>query len=259
MSLKRGKPKAKDPLDEQLEDLQKIKLDINRFILGCIPCIERDGQYELLAEAEYQGQKISARQLRRDINSTELHNALMRDPHLAPYMSIPSKDNGFDIEGLSLQGERIFIGLRGPVLRGYALILEIQCGIFENELILKRQADENLFYRKHFIDLAGMGIRELHYHPEGDLYVLAGPTMDLDGHISLFRIKGGLKNQYASMVRDAELLFDISPEANTPRGYNKAEGIAFLSDTEILVTYDAPSPERMEGKEGIWMDIFGLD
>ena len=58
------------------------------------------------------------------------HDALTRtlrdDPHLGPFLSIPSKDNGFDIEGLAAApGGRLFLGLRGPVLNGWACVLEI--------------------------------------------------------------------------------------------------------------------------------------
>lgn len=40
------------------------------------------------------------------------------DPHFAPYLAIPGKGNGFDIEGLAVDGQRLFLGLRGPVLLG---------------------------------------------------------------------------------------------------------------------------------------------
>ena len=48
--------------------------------------------------------------------------ALADDPHFGPYMAIPGKDNGFDIEGLAVDGHRLLLGLRdvleasGPLL-----------------------------------------------------------------------------------------------------------------------------------------------
>ena len=55
----------------------------------------------------------------------QLIEALAEDEHLGPFlqMGLPSKDNGFDIEGLAVQGNQVFLGLRGPVLRGWAIIL----------------------------------------------------------------------------------------------------------------------------------------
>jgi hypothetical protein len=47
-------------------------------------------------------------------------DALADDPHLGFFVGamIPGKENGFDVEGLAFYQNRIFLGLRGPVLRG---------------------------------------------------------------------------------------------------------------------------------------------
>jgi hypothetical protein len=85
------------------------------------------GEVELLASS---GDRRSA-QLPGGVDTNALTDAIKcagqgeGDPHLAPFMDIPGKDNGFDIEGLAIAGERVFIGLRGPVLRGWATILEV--------------------------------------------------------------------------------------------------------------------------------------
>lgn len=258
MSLKRDSPDPDDSLEEQLDDLSDIDIDENRFSLGCIPCIKKDGSYELLNEAEYNGKKIRPLMLRGGTKSTELHNALMRDEHLERFMMIPCKDNGFDIEGLAVYKDRIFIGLRGPVLNGFAVILEIGCKEFDGELLLSKRPDEEKLYRKHFIDLRGMGIRELNITKNGDLYLLAGPTMDLDGTISIYRIKGGLPDHYASVTHDPERLFDVARGAELEHGADKAEGMAFLSDRKVLITYDSPVEERLEGGTGVWMDCYNL-
>ena len=47
---------------------------------------------------------------------TPLLEALAHDPHLAPFLSLPAKDNGFDLEGLAVLGKRVFLGLRGGCL-----------------------------------------------------------------------------------------------------------------------------------------------
>jgi hypothetical protein len=51
-----------------------------------------------------------------------LADLLSGDEHLAPLLVIPSKDNGLDVEGLAAHGESPFVGLRGPVLRGWAVV-----------------------------------------------------------------------------------------------------------------------------------------
>lgn len=259
MSLKRNSPSSDESLDKQLKQLSEIAIDENRFSLGCIPCINKNGNYELLKEADYKGRKIRPLMLRGGTKSTELHNALMTDEHLEKFMRIPCKDNGFDIEGLAVFEDRIFIGLRGPVLNGYAVILEIGCKEFDGELLLSKKPDEEKLYRKHFLDLNGMGIRELNITKTGDLFLLAGPTMDLDGTISIYKIKGGLPDEKGSVIHDPERLFDVARGAELEHGADKAEGMAFLPDGKLLITYDTPVKERLEGNTGVWMDCYDLD
>lgn len=259
MSLKRDSPSPKDSVEEQLKALQDIAIDQNRFSLGCIPCIKKDGGYELMKETKYKGKTIKPLMLRGGTKSTELHNALMRDEHLERFMMIPCKDNGFDIEGLAVHEDRIFIGLRGPVLNGYAVILEISCKEFEGELLLAQKPDEDKLYRKHFVDLSGMGIRELNITKNGDLYLLAGPTMDLDGTISIYKIEGGLPDEFGSVTHNPERLFDVARGAELEHGADKAEGMAFLPDGKLLITYDSPVKERLEGDTAVWMDCYDLD
>ncbi len=221
--------------------------------------VKKNGSYELIKEAEYKGRKIKAQMLRGGTKSTELYNALMRDEHLEKFMTIPCKDNGFDIEGLAVYKDRIFIGLRGPVLNGYAVILEISCKEVDDELILSKKPNEDKLYRKHFVNLHGMGIRELNITKNGDLFLLAGLTMNLDGTINIYKIEGGLEDNYASVLLNPERLFDVARGAELEHGEDKAEGMAFLSDTEILITYDSPLKERLEGDNGVWMDCYKID
>jgi Protein of unknown function (DUF3616) len=84
----------------------------------------------------------------------------------------------------------VAIGLRGPVLRGIAILLEIEVELgSSHELNLKTITDDGRQYKRHFLDLNGLGIRELCWEENGEsLLVLAGPTMELDGSHSLFRL-----------------------------------------------------------------------
>ncbi len=186
MSLKRYTPDPEDSVEEGMEKLASVALDKNRFSLGCIPCVEKDGSYHLVQEADFNGKKIQPMMLKGGHRSSELHNTLLNDVHLKKYMDIPCKDNGFDIEGLAVEDDRIFLGLRGPVLGGFAVIVEMSYIHHDNMITIKPQDREDLIYRKHFVDLHGMGIRELNIDKKGDMYILSGPTMDLDGTISVY-------------------------------------------------------------------------
>lgn len=256
MSLKRGTPDPDDDYEEQLKSLENIKLDENRFMLGCIPCIEKDGEYQLVKEIEIDGQLMKPKTMRGGLTSSELHNALRGDEHLGTYMNIPSKDNGFDIEGLAVEDDRIFIGLRGPVLNGYAVIIEIYCDTLNNELIMQQRDGEQKLYRKHFVDMAGMGIRELNIDEAGDLFILAGPTMDLDGTISVYKIKDGLEDVENSVVHKPKRLFDVARGSEIKHGYDKAEGMAFIDKNTVLITYDSPTEDRLKGKRKVIMDVY---
>ncbi|MEM1059109.1 MAG: DUF3616 domain-containing protein [Verrucomicrobiota bacterium] len=257
MSLKRGKPDPDDETDAQFAALAEIKQDLNRFNLGRIPCLERDGEFRLYREVEHEGRTLRAALLRGGNASNELRNALLNDEHLGPFMTMPSKDNGFDIEGLAVHGGRLFLGLRGPVLNGHAVIVEIACDERDGELLMRPFEGEPRLYRKHFVDLQGRGIRELNTAAKGDLYLLAGPTMDLDGTVSVCRIPGGLADRTASVERNVQWLFDTASGGGGP-GLDKAEGMAFLGGGEMLIVYDAPSPKRLKGKRSVVMDVYPL-
>ncbi len=126
-------------------------------------------------------------------------------------MKLPSKDNGFDIEGIAVMDDRVFLGLRGPVLRGWAVIIEIAVKEKKDKLKLKKIGRHKQKYRKHFIDLKGMGIRELAV-ANNNLLILAGPTMDCDGIMTLYRLNGGFEDQKESLIAHEQLdkMFDVT-------------------------------------------------
>jgi len=115
--------------------------------------------------------------------TAELTTALAADEHFSLFAEIPSKDNGLDVEGLAAFEDRIPLGMRGPV-RGWAAVLEvrpIQDTAEPTRLTLSFPA-----YRKQFLDLGGLGVRDL-CRDGDDVLVLAGPTMDLDGPVRVYR------------------------------------------------------------------------
>jgi Protein of unknown function (DUF3616) len=179
----------------------------------------------------------------------------IRSPALSGSRSIPGKDNGIDCEGLAVTGDRVFIGLRGPVLRGWAMIIELKVG--EGPGIEPRPMGPGSHrYRKHFLDLRGLGVRDMCRHGD-DLLVLAGPTMELDGRTAVFRWRDALTSQVESVLRRD----DLKCEFDVPfgKGEDHAEGITLLDDGKsVLVVYDAPSEARKSGHHGIRADVFEL-
>jgi hypothetical protein len=263
-SLKRKKPDEKESVKENFERLAKVSSDGNRFLLARIPVMAEDGTYTLKKKVEQNGKKRTAAQLHGDDKSSDLTKALAKDKHLEDFFSIPGKDNGFDIEGLAVVGDRVFIGLRGPVLRGCAVILELELKEAEGKastLELKKIGREGRPYRKHFLQLGGLGMRDLCVRGS-DLLILAGPTMDLDGPVTVFRWLGGTEPKEESLVFAEQLpiVMQIPYGQGENKGMDHAEGMTLFGEDagSLLVVYDSASEERQKGTNTVEADIFDL-
>lgn len=183
---------AKDGPDKAMEELEDIDRRPNRWTLACISLVQQDGSGFVLAKsgepsADRGGPTVA--QLKASEETSPLLELLANDQHIAPHMALPAKENGFDIEGLAVRDERLFLGLRGPVLRGWALLLELAIQVDGGALKLRPIGPDGRRYRKHFLDLEGGGLRDLCFRGDtgDDLLVLAGPTMTLDGAVRLHR------------------------------------------------------------------------
>lgn len=262
-SLKRSKPKRHQPIQKQIEKLAKVKNDPNRYLLARIPILKdaETGEYTLLQEADdpdNSGHTLRAAQLHGDTYSSILTEVLEKDEHIAAFMDIPGKDNGFDVEGLAIYSKRIFIGLRGPVLRGWAMVLEVEAEEDQKGELHLKTLENGKFYKKHFLNLRGKGIRELRFFGK-DLYLLAGPTMDLDGVIAIYRWPNAV-GQQEQLLHNNELqrLQEVPHGSGEHTGKDKAEGLAVLDEHHVLVVFDSPTDERKQGKEGVYADVLRL-
>jgi hypothetical protein len=197
--------------------------------------------------------------------SLVLTRALADDPHFGPYMAIPGKDNGFDIEGLAVDGHRLLLGLRGPVLRGWSALLEIAVEARADQLRLVPLDDSGTLIRKHFLQLDGLGVRDLHFCGD-DLYILAGPTMVLNGDIRVFKWSGA--RPLLAVNRDPvrfESVLSESVALPHGRGTNRAEALCDLpaalsgGKARWLVLYDAPGADRREGEHTVFGDLLRHD
>ncbi len=167
-----------------------------------------------------------------------LRGHLSGDPFLMPFVNLPSKENGLDIEGLAIMDGAAFLGLRGPLIDSFAAAVEVsfddQFGIVESNM--------------HFIDLGapnqgggGLGIRDL--ARDGDsLLIIAGPVADATGPFRLFR----WTPQRTKAVQPAQLLFQW------PAGTEKPEGLCVTErggKRGAVILYDNPGGSRIQGKK----------
>ena len=268
-SAKRKKPKGKE-MAKDLARLATVVHEPARFLLARVPlpAVEASGALRK------GGRPPSAAKLKpaEGEEGSELVAMLRGDAHLGPFLApaspdaphgalaIPSKDNGLDIEGLVVHGDQVFLGLRGPVLRGYAVILRMEVADVGHGLLSPRPMREGRRYHKHFLDLDGLGIRELCRHGE-DLLILAGPTLSVEGPIRMYRLRNYLGLEGDTLHAQEEGV--LEPLFELPHGGKRdhAEGVAVFSWFEpqdsVLVVYDSPS-ERRHGPNGVLADVFRL-
>jgi Protein of unknown function (DUF3616) len=258
-----------DKFKVEKKELKKVDREENRYLLARIPI---DEMGELNRESPQRAW------LKRDGSNNSLTQALATDEYLNLgqiidssdrefYFYLPSKENGLDIEGLAVRGNKITIGLRGPVLRGITILLEIEVESgLPHELRLKNISDDGRQYKRHFLDLNGLGIRELCWVDNGEsLLLLAGPTMDLDGTHSLFRLDRPfeLEDNSLSSQKNQQLVY-LGDIPHRPKK-DRAEGVSLNGDGKsIFVVYDSPHKDRLifdEDKEivGVRADVFSIE
>jgi hypothetical protein len=251
-SVKRKKPKNNDAPEAVAKKLATLSRDGNRHLLARIPLVG-DGL------ARQDGNRRAAG-LAATAESSELLDAIApgdaagADPHLAAFVPLPGKDNGFDIEGLAARGMRLFVGVRGPVLREWSCILELQLEDGGDRLRLRR-FDDGTRYRKHFLKLNGLGVRDLLVLND-DLLILAGPSMAHDGPHEIWRWRNALKAGAVAAMSDVKRLLAL-PQ---PEHVDRAEGFTAFdaAPDSVLVVFDTPSPNRLTGESSVAADVFRL-
>ncbi len=259
-SLKRNKTKGKKPTKD-IQRLSEIKRDANRYLLARLPIL--NGEIVPTYASAESDAALTAACLQKVDEHNQLIDALVEDEHLGAFLSmgLPSKDNGFDIEGLAVHGDSIFLGLRGPVLNGWAIILEIEVEATAPGVLSLKDLGDGVLYRKHFLDLNGLGIRELCWH-DGSLLILAGPTMQLEGAMQLFRLRDALEHTQDTLwdqdSGNLEVVFDLPFTI----GSDHAEGLTlypcFDNEDGLMIVYDSPDANRRPTENTVFADVFRL-
>ena len=260
----------RDGSPEAIASLANVRRAGNRFLLARIPIqTSADGPVLVRKLGLRNGHLIRAARLPGSRKNDALTRLLREDPHLGPFLDIPSKDNGFDIEGLAVApGGRVFLGLRGPVIDGWACVLEMVVTTHarrENELAFRKlpgsplSARRSVRYRKHFLDLEGAGVRDLCLAGR-DLLILGGPPMRGKGKSRVHRWKGALSVQRDSMIgrEDLPTLLDL------PYGEKKnhPEGLAIVGQRAkrvlLMVIYESIDTGRRAGRSAMWATLHAL-
>jgi hypothetical protein len=154
----------------------------------------------------------------------DLRDVLEGDEVLGPFFEMPGKENGVDIEGIAVKDGRLYVGFRGPVLRGNFVP------------VLSFRFDQPEDYELKFVQLGGRGIRDLVAVETGFL-VLAGPVGDGDGSYRLYLWNGQDCVPGAEPSGQLTAIGDLA----TVLG-EKPEGVAVMSESpaewRLLVVSD---------------------
>ena len=196
----------------------RIRKRSSRRLLGSL-ALEQNG-----AGVRAPGQVLSFR------GPSSLRALLASNPYLAPFMELPSKENGLDIEGLTVFCNQIYLGLRGPVVDNIAIIAGIG---------MRRDATLNNASVLNFVDLGGLGVRDL-TRWRGAILILAGPVSSADGPFALYK----WKPRRSAGIQKVQQLCDLPsgldhPEAICPLRRGNADG--------LLIIYDSRNPARVKG------------
>lgn len=243
-SRTRGKLKAGAPATpESFARMARLSDNPNRAFLGCVALADLGGGRFGLAAA-------GARMLSIRKGEDALKRRLAAGPVLAPFLAIPAKENGVDVEGLAVDGARVCVGLRGPVIGGWACLIDLT---LREGGALGLKIDGEIV--RHWVDLDGLGVRDLQRDGD-DLLILAGPAMAVSGPAAVYRWRGWRKATSSPSVQTPEQLFAL------PTGYRCDHPEALLpwrnaSGAGLLVLADNPHPSRLT-KNGLDADLFAL-
>ncbi len=221
------------------KDADKSLADLRVRFEGESPQAEPDRDRLVLVELDpATGRMIgSAREPRFAPGERTLRQVIEEHEVLGPFGALPSKENGVDIEGIASDGEKIYLGFRGPVLRfGLVPVLVVAPdGQVEPEL--------------RYVQLDGRGIRDI-ARVAGGFLIVAGPVGDSPLSYQLYFWNGstlfpGVRGPGEPAVGTVELLGEIP----TPPG-GKAEALAILAEYPAV---------PLIGYEGAWVLLVLFD
>ncbi|MCZ8546840.1 DUF3616 domain-containing protein [Mesorhizobium qingshengii] len=168
-----------------------------------------------------------------------LRRRLRSNPFLSAFLNLPSKENGLDIEGLTVLPKQVLLGLRGPVIDSHAVVVALP----------RKDAAVDGDPHLHVLDFKGLGVRDL--ARDGDtMLVLAGPVTAADGPFRIYRWRPSTSGK----VETADVLHEWAishehPESLCPFTRNGEPG--------VLVVYDTPDQHRRSGTQvtGDWFAL----
>lgn len=210
-SLRRKRIKSDKKYAKNREKLRDEKIDHQK---------NRDWLYRVTIDSNVNASNLERISLRDIINTDEV---------LKTFSKIPSKENGVDIEGITVKGEWLYVGFRGPVFRGnYVPVMKFK---FE---------EPQETYELLYVQLGGRGCRDIVSVSDGFL-IVAGPIGGGSASYELYYWDG--KDTIIGDDRADEDIgkVELLGEIPTPEE-GKAEGLAVVEEGstyyDVIIVYD---------------------
>jgi hypothetical protein len=173
-------------------------------------------------------------------------NTIQKEPNLLlPFMYIPAKENGLDIEGIAVTATRLYIGFRGPIIDTYYTPI-----VIANKSKDKWNDEKELL----FLNLGGLGIRDIAYDAQVDKFlIIAGPVGEHRKPFILYQWDG-------SATEPGDDLKQICELTGNPEGVfiRRADPMESYIQFDILIAHDNEDeadggrlPFRIERREAI--------
>jgi hypothetical protein len=241
----RTRPKVGKAGDDRIDlsSFASLKDTRPRCLLARVPLAPDPDMPDTMRPVRVDGDR-RAGILRQTRHGNRLARLMKDSPLLKPFTRIAAKEGGVDLEGIAVAGNRVAIGMRGPVIQTYAVLLEVQ-------IVAKPSGRLTIAgsLHKRLLELDGLGIRDLKRNGP-DLLILAGPTTGLDGPCGVYRWTDWLGDppQNCEVVRRhrPERIIDLP----FGRGDDHPEGLVLLDaangERDLVVICDSPAASRLD-------------
>ncbi|MEL6768943.1 MAG: DUF3616 domain-containing protein, partial [Pseudomonadota bacterium] len=154
---------------------------------------------------------------------------------------------------------RVWLGLRGPVILGHAIVVELALEPGDDGFLRFAEVEDGQGYAKHLLPVHGLGLRDLRRLGD-DILCLTGPTLDAAGPARIVRWRGAMATASSGVVAEDALepLIDLPMLMDG----DKAEGLARWPEAgpdAWIVVHDDPAPARLDrGARTLTADILRL-
>jgi hypothetical protein len=268
----------------QLERLATVRAGSNRHLLARIPVVQGDDGHAALARTAPGadgGAPRRAARLRGGRRRSALTRALRDDAHLGPSRPCRRRRTDSTSRGSPWWARRLFLGLRGPVLRGMAVILEVEprpakrrpsgSGSRASARMGGATASTSSTCVGWACATCASTATTCSSSP--------APTMTLDGRCVVFRWPGAAAAAREGAARAAgggdaarddtlvgddvlQVALELPYGVGADESLEHPEGIAFVPDDAgrraLLVVHDAPAEHRKRGAHEIEADLYRL-